>query len=91
VVHTAVALTEGDVVPLQAVLLDVGLDGEAAPAAAATAPVPGGSGREGEDDLHAAIARHIRAVLERCSGNKRQAARLLGISRSRLDRHLGTP
>jgi two-component system response regulator HydG len=88
VVHTAVALTEGDVVPLQAVLLDVGLDGEAPPAAAAA--TPGGGGREGEDDLHAAIARHIRAVLERCGGNKRQAARLLGISRSRLDRHLGT-
>jgi DNA-binding NtrC family response regulator len=37
-------------------------------------------------DLAAAEAAHIRRILDRTGGNKREAARLLGISRQRLDR-----
>ena len=37
-------------------------------------------------ELGAAEAAHLRRVLDRTGGNKRQAARLLGISRQRLDR-----
>lgn len=37
-------------------------------------------------ELDAAEALHIRRILDRAAGNKRQAARLLGISRQRLDR-----
>jgi two-component system response regulator AtoC len=39
-----------------------------------------------DDTLEAAEATHVRRILERTGGNKRQAARILGISRPRLDR-----
>jgi two-component system, NtrC family, response regulator HydG len=43
----------------------------------------------GDDvSLNAALRRHIRAVYQQSGGNQRQAARLLGISRARLVRHL---
>ena len=38
--------------------------------------------------LGSAVQRHVRAIYERCGRNQRQAARLLGISRARLVRHL---
>jgi two-component system response regulator AtoC len=38
------------------------------------------------DSLEAVEAAHVRRILERTGGNKRQAARVLGISRPRLDR-----
>src|SRR5690606_18125677 len=42
-----------------------------------------------EDDSLAAVERaHVARILRRTGGNKRQAARVLGISRSRLDRLL---
>ena len=40
----------------------------------------------GADRLHDVERAHLHRVLERTAGNKRQAARLLGISRPRLDR-----
>jgi len=39
-----------------------------------------------DDTLDAAEAAHVQRILERTGGNKRQAARLLGITRPRLDR-----
>jgi transcriptional regulator with PAS, ATPase and Fis domain len=43
----------------------------------------------GDDvSLNTALRRHIRAVYQQSGGNQRQAARLLGISRARLVRHL---
>ena len=53
------------------------------------APPARGASREEEDlSLHAAEQRHIEWVLRRMGGNKRQAARALGLSRSTLDRKL---
>jgi transcriptional regulator with PAS, ATPase and Fis domain len=43
---------------------------------------------EGDLSLRTAELRHIRRVLERMGGNKRAAARVLGLSRSTLDRKL---
>ena len=75
VVQVAVALTEGDLVPPEAVLI------ESAPATATTAD-------NGDPSLAAAERRHIERVMQMAGGNKRKAARLLKISRSTLDRKL---
>jgi len=42
--------------------------------------------RAEDDTLEAAEAAHVQHILERTGGNKRQAARILDISRPRLDR-----
>jgi len=39
-----------------------------------------------DDTLETAEVTHVRRILERTGGNKRQAAKILGISRPRLDR-----
>jgi transcriptional regulator with PAS, ATPase and Fis domain len=46
-----------------------------------------GDGNEALALTHA-IHRHVRYVYERCRQNQRRTAKLLGISRSRLDRYL---
>jgi DNA-binding NtrC family response regulator len=43
---------------------------------------------ERDDSLSAVVRAHVLKVLDRTGGNKRQAARILGISRPRLDRIL---
>jgi len=77
VIQTAVALTSGDVIPAEAILLN-DVAGGSAPSAPTRDTLA----------LCAAEHRHIRDVLTRVGGNKRQAARVLGISRSTLDRKL---
>ena len=85
VVQAAVALTAGDVISPDSLLLQ--LDGETAPAAllapAGAAPASGHSLLL-KDAIHA----HIRGVLDRVQGNKRRAARELGVARATLERKL---
>jgi DNA-binding NtrC family response regulator len=93
VVQTAVALTDGEIVPPEAVILAPAV--EALPKASnggpdmATPATAHAAVARGEDlRLHAVELRHIHRVLAMVHGNKRQAARLLGLSRSTLDRKL---
>jgi two-component system response regulator HydG len=89
VIRAAVALSPGEVILPDAVLLDAGnadhLARSADPGqATAAAPAPAGH----DLTLQAAERHHIRHVLEMMEGNKRRAARALGVSRSTLDRKL---
>jgi transcriptional regulator with PAS, ATPase and Fis domain len=84
VIQAAVALTPAKTIPAEAILIGSG--------ASHRPEMPGQqeSRTAAQDDLTLAAVeqQHIHAVLERLRGNKRQAARVLGISRSRLDRKL---
>jgi two-component system response regulator HydG len=82
IVQAAVALTTGDVIKVDHLMLPA----DPPPAAAAAASVP--SGGEPDRSLRSAVHRHIGAVLEAVGGNKRRAARELGVSRATLDRKL---
>ena len=94
VVHTAVALTDSDVIPPEAILLDLGLTPEVVAGmsrASGAFPVPSREPSPAASDdlsLRAAEQRHIQVVLERMGRNKRRAAKALGLSRSTLDRKL---
>ena len=75
VIHTAVALSPGEVIAPDAILLG-------SPTAPPADP-------DGDRTLRTCEQRHIRRVLDELGGNKRRAARALGLSRSTLDRKLG--
>jgi two-component system, NtrC family, response regulator HydG len=89
-IHAAVAMTPGDVIPLEALTLDPRkpdrLSAPGTPAGSSASP----ESLNGDLRLRTAEQRHIRRVLESVGGNKRQAARLLGVSRSTLDRKLSS-
>src|SRR5262249_33087763 len=79
--------------------LTLGVDyagrGTRIPAAEAPATPTGSNGigkhgavDESELDLEHVISVHVRRVLEKTDGNKSETARLLGISRSRLQRYV---
>jgi two-component system response regulator HydG len=89
VVHSAVAITEGPVIEEEAILLEATPEGAAGPAVLAAAP--DNPTLNGDLSLRAAESRHIRSVLQQFQGNKRRAARALGLSRSTLDRKLSGP
>ncbi len=87
VVHTAVALTPGEIIRADAILLNESSSASVPSQPETLAP----SSIRQEEDNHAlkTVERmHIRSVLDRLGGNKRQAAKALGISRSTLDRKL---
>ncbi len=89
VIHTAVAITGGEVIEDSAILLEAPEMREPSPAP--QVPRAATSNRNGDPDLslRAAERRHIQAVLAQLGGNKRRAARALGLARSTLDRKLG--
>jgi len=84
VVQAAVALTTADVIMPDSLLLQA--DGMPSEATAALAAVP----HAASDSLllKDAIHSHIRMVLDRVQGNKRRAARELGVARATLERKL---
>jgi DNA-binding NtrC family response regulator len=71
----AAVLTRGPVITADALALGTGPTGAPAEPAAQTG-----------DSLDAVERAHLERILHRTGGNKRQAARILGISRPRLDR-----
>ena len=85
VIHTAVALSPGEIIPADAVLV-APLDGTSLPA---TVPSLVETRRPRDLSMKAVEQEHIRRVLAEMGGNKRRAARALGLSRSTLDRKLG--
>ncbi len=85
VIDTAVAITDGEIVEDEAILLQAAEEGiDTPPAPRAMPPAPAA----GDLSLRSAERNHIQAVLARYGGNKRQAARALGLARSTLDRKL---
>ncbi|MGH6728867.1 MAG: helix-turn-helix domain-containing protein, partial [Sphingomicrobium sp.] len=80
-------LTPGEVIPAEAILVD--REATALPDSRVRGRPPHRTVPDDDLTLRAAEHRHIRKVLEHTDGNKRQAARLLGLSRSTLDRKLG--
>ncbi|HEY7676692.1 MAG TPA: sigma 54-interacting transcriptional regulator [Candidatus Methylomirabilis sp.] len=86
VIRAAVALSPGDIIPADALLLDAG---HADHLARSADPAQAAHPATGHDlTLQAAEQHHIRHILELMGGNKRRAARALGVSRSTLDRKL---
>ena len=90
VIHTAVAITEGEIIEPDAILLETSVEEVRADDSPVLPPPVNGAAAALDDDLslRAAEARHIHQVLERFRGNKRRTARALGLSRSTLDRKL---
>jgi two-component system response regulator HydG len=87
VVGAAVALATGDVIGVEHLLLGDGPAPVPRPPSvrpAATPRPPAAAGRT----LRTAIHRHIAEVLDELGGNKRRAARELGVSRATLERKL---
>jgi two-component system, NtrC family, response regulator HydG len=87
VIHVAVALSPGEIVPAVALILEPPTPDENRPAGG-TRPLPDASHAL---RLKSVERQHIRRVLEQMGGNKRQTAIVLGISRSTLDRKLSRP
>ena len=83
VIHSAVALSSGDVIAGR--VIDLLLE-------APNLRPPGAANGDREPlTLQVAMRHHIHDVLHRMGGNKRRAARALGLSRSTLDRKLSSP
>jgi len=88
VIQTVVLFCEGNAVCPEHIVIEESHDRQPPNAGP---PVPEHAKEEagaGGMLLSAAIESHIRAVFERAGRNRRQTARLLGISRARLARHM---
>ena len=85
VVHAAVALTTGSVIAEEALLLPDDLELSRTPA---VLQAEGPPGRPTSLLLKDAISTHVRFVMQHAQGNKRRAARELGVSRETLARRL---
>jgi transcriptional regulator with PAS, ATPase and Fis domain len=88
VLHTAVAMASSDVIQVDAVLLESDLTPAPAPAKPTPVSAPVVTVTQRDVSLRGVEARHILDVLAREKGNKRRAARALGVSRTTLDRKL---
>lgn len=91
----AAILARGAAIGTEHLTLGVDYPGRGARSAEASAGSPRTNGSDthaevdgSELDLEHVIALHVRRVLERTDGNKSETARLLGISRSRLQRYV---
>ena len=84
VIQTGVALTSGQVLRAEAILLDEIV--ETADAASSSSDTK--EGLSSDLSLKTMEKKHIAHVLTRLGGNKKRAAKALGISRSTLDRKL---
>ena len=88
-IHTAVALTRTEIIPAEALLLQESFSTFTLDRAETLSPATIATGKgDNHDSLKAAERQHILRILEQVGGNKRRAAKSLGISRSTLDRKL---
>jgi two-component system, NtrC family, response regulator HydG len=90
VVHAAVALTSGDVIAEEALLLPARIEMvvNVASAPATIERAPAQAAQEASRRLRDVIHAHVRFVLADVHGNKRRAARELGVARATLERKL---
>jgi transcriptional regulator with PAS, ATPase and Fis domain len=84
VVQAAVALTNDSVISVRSLLLQSDLEEDTGECSRPDTPVTPGASLRLRDAVHA----HIRFVLRHTQGNKRRAARELGVGRETLERKL---
>ena len=90
-VRTMTLFCEGRVILPEHVVFppDLKTNPPAEPAVEAAAdPLPNGACEMSDLSLAGAVARHVQFVYSQAGGNQRRTARLLGISRATLARHL---